>query len=74
MPTIPKRNLIQYFTKNLIVVVALVLIWRGIWYGLDWLDGALFDGVHIYTVIGGIALGLALLYIPDKDLKEIEKL
>ncbi|MBI4120727.1 MAG: hypothetical protein HY457_00520 [Parcubacteria group bacterium] len=70
----PKKNLIRYFTKNLIVVVSLVLIWRGVWYGLDWFDQVLFGGVHIYTVIGGILLGLALLYIPDKDLKEIEKL
>jgi hypothetical protein len=65
---------IRYFTKNIFVVVGLVLIWRGIWYVMDKFDTLLFSGEHIYTAIGGIVLGLAILYIPDKDLKEIEKL
>jgi hypothetical protein len=28
----------------------------------------------IWTAIGGIIIGLIILYIPDKDLKEIENL
>jgi len=68
-----KRNLFRYFAKNIIVVISLVLIWRGIWYVLDFID-VRFVGSHIYTAIGGILLGLVLLYLPDKDLKEIEKL
>ncbi|HBU09818.1 MAG TPA: hypothetical protein DEB30_03415, partial [Candidatus Peribacter riflensis] len=66
--------LIRYFTKNIFVVVGLVLIWRGIWYVLDSIDMAIFGGSHVFTALGGIALGLAILYLPDKDLKEIEKL
>lgn len=65
---------IRYFAKNIFVVVGLVLIWRGIWYVMDAFDTLLFSGEHIYTAIGGIVLGLAILYLPDKDLKEIEKL
>jgi uncharacterized membrane protein len=65
---------IRYFAKNMFVVVGLVLIWRGIWYIMDQVDTLFFEGVHIYTAIGGVIIGLAILYIPDKDLKEIEKL
>ncbi|MEK7503282.1 MAG: hypothetical protein AAB556_02455 [Patescibacteria group bacterium] len=68
-----KRNIFRYFAKNLVIVVSLVLIWRGLWYILDYID-LNFVGSHIYTAIGGIILGLLLLYIPDHDLKEIEKL
>lgn len=71
----PKRkNLLLYFLKNFSIVVALVLIWRGIWYTLDGIDTLFFGGSHAFSVIGGIIIGLLLLYIPDKDLKEIEKL
>lgn len=72
-----KRNaeaVIRYFAKNVSIVIGLVMIWRGIWYVLDSLDVLLFDGQHIVTAIGGIVVGLLILYIPDKDLKEIEKL
>jgi hypothetical protein len=67
-------NLIHYFAKNLLVVVGIVLIWRGVWYVLDAVDAWLFGGNHIITAVGGIFLGLLLLFIPDKDLKEIEKI
>lgn len=60
--------------KNISVVIGLVLIWRGIWYLLDAIDFLIFNGGHILTSLGGIILGLLILYLPDKDLKEIEKL
>lgn len=62
------------FVKALSVVIGLVLIWRGIWYVLDGLDYWLFNGSHTWTAVGGIIAGLIILYLPDKDLKEIEKL
>lgn len=65
---------IRYFAKNIFVVVGLVLIWRGIWYVMDEVDTLFFSGAHIFTAVAGIVMGLAILYIPDKDLKEIEKL
>ena len=65
---------IRYFTKNISTVIGLVLIWRGIWYVLDGIDNFFFDKSHVWTAVVGIIIGLAILYIPDKDLKEIEKL
>ncbi len=65
---------LSYLAKNISVAVGLVLVWRGIWYVLDGIDKLLFDGGHLWTAVGGIILGLIILYIPDKDLKEIEKL
>jgi len=72
-----KKNLItlvRYFTKNIAIVVGLVLIWRGIWYVLDGFDKWAFGGSHLPSAFGGIVVGLMILYLPDKDLKEIEKL
>ena len=63
-----------YFAKNITTVIGLVLIWRGIWYVLDGVDALFFDKNHMLTALGGIIIGLLILYIPDKDLKEIEKL
>jgi len=69
-----KGNIILYFARNLGVVIGLVLIWRGIWHIMDAADYFFFEGNPLYTAIGGIAIGLAILYFPDKDLKELEKL
>jgi hypothetical protein len=63
-----------YIAKNISIVVGLVLIWRGIWYVLDYLDKLIFGDSHVWTAVGGIILGLIVLYLPDKDLKEIETL
>lgn len=65
---------LEYFGKNLALVAALVLIWRGIWHILDEIDIAYFGGDYFWTAVGGIALGLLILYAPDGDLKEIQKL
>ena len=65
---------INYFFKNISTVIGVVLVWRGIWYVLDELDKLLCNGSHLWTALLGIILGLLILYIPDKDLKEISKL
>ena len=65
---------VRYFSRNIITVIGLVLIWRGIWYLLDFVDLQIFQGQHVFSALGGIILGLLILYLPDKDLKEIEKL
>lgn len=70
----PHHNLLRYVTSNLGVVLGLVLIWRGIWYTLDGIDMYILGGNHIWTALGGIVLGLLVLYLPDRDLKEISKL
>jgi hypothetical protein len=68
------ESLLSYVSRNIFTVVGLVLIWRGIWYVLDGLDYYFFDGSHVYTAVLGILVGLLILYLPDRDLKEIEKL
>ena len=67
-------KLIAYFARNISIVIGLVLIWRGVWYILDGFDKAVFGGNHITSAICGIILGLLILYLPDKDLKELQKL
>jgi uncharacterized membrane protein HdeD (DUF308 family) len=65
---------LTYFIKTLSIVVGLVLIWRGIWHVLDVVEAKFFGGEMFWTGLAGIALGILLLYLPDRDLKEIEKL
>ena len=67
-------KLLSYFAKNFAVVVGLVLIWRGIWYVLDGVDIHVFGGDHNISSVLGIILGFVILYLPDHDLKEIQKL
>lgn len=69
-----RKNLASYLGKNLSIVLGLVMIWRGIWYVLDGVDIYIFGGSHTFTAIGGIVAGLIILYLPDKDLKELQKL
>lgn len=69
-----KYKLLRLLAKNMTIVVGLVLIWRGIWYVLDAVDLRVFGGNHEITAVVGILVGLLLLYLPDGDLKEIEKL
>ncbi len=74
MSSSPHPLTVRYVAQNLSIVVGLVLIWRGVWYVLDWIDIVFFRGNHTWTAVAGIVLGLIVLYLPDKDLKEIGKL
>lgn len=67
-------HIASYFVKNFSVVFGVVLIWRGIWYVLDEIDAEFFDDQHFLTAVLGIVIGLLILYLPDKDLKELGKL
>lgn len=71
---ISKKPVLIYFLKNLSIVIGLVLIWRGVWLILDGMDLVFFEGNHFISSVGGIIIGLLVLYIPDKDLKEISNL
>ena len=62
------------FLRVFSIVIGLVLIWRGIWYILDGLDIVIFGNNHIISAVIGMIIGFVILYLPDKDLKEIEKL
>jgi hypothetical protein len=69
------KNLnLKYFSSNLGVVIGLVLIWRGVWHLTDLIDYYLLGGNTFYTAAGGIIIGLIILFLPDKDLKELQKL
>ena len=63
-----------YLIKNLSVVLGLVFIWRSLWYLLDWFDFHFLGGNHLWSAIGGVIVGFLLLYLPDKDLRNIERL
>jgi len=69
-----KKFTLADFIKDISIVFSLVLIWRGIWYLLDFIDAEFFGGIHAWTALGGVILGLVILYFPDKDLKELERL
>ncbi len=69
-----KHKDVRYFVRTLSIIFGLVMIWRGIWYVLDYIDVLLFGSYSHWTGLIGIIIGVLLLYIPDRDLKEIEKL
>jgi hypothetical protein len=70
----PKHKDLSYFLRTLSIVVGLVMVWRGVWYVLDQIDVILFGSYNHWTGLLGVLFGILLLYIPDRDLKEIEKL
>lgn len=69
-----KMKLIKYFSQNFLIIVGVVLAWRGIWYILDGIDKYIFGEPHVISAVGGVILGFIILYLPDHDLKEISKL
>lgn len=69
-----KRKVGKYVFSRIFIVLGIVLVWRGIWYILDKVDVWLFGGSHFWTSVLGLLVGILILYLPDKDLKEIEKI
>lgn len=69
-----KKLTYEYLVKNIAIVLGIVLVWRGIWYLLDYIDLLVLGGSHWLSSVGGILLGLLLLYLPNHDLSEIERL
>ena len=65
---------IKYFTKGITVAIGIIIIWRGVWILLDLLDDWLLGGDHVATAVGGIIVGILMLYLPDKNLKALERL
>ncbi|MBI5412372.1 hypothetical protein HZA43_04355 [Candidatus Peregrinibacteria bacterium] len=56
------------FFSSLLVVIAVVLVWWGIWHLLD---AYLYPFNHLLTSGAAIFVGLLILYLPDKDLKDL---
>ena len=69
-----KFKILKTSLQNFSVALGILLIWRGLWYVLDWVDALFLSGNHIYSAVIGIVLGIFILYLPDKDLKELGKL
>jgi membrane associated rhomboid family serine protease len=69
-----RKKLFHIFFKSVVGVVGAVLVWRGIWVFLDIIDAQIFGGSHVWTAVGGVIVGLIMLYVLDDDLKEFERL
>jgi hypothetical protein len=67
-----RKRRTSYLATNLSSVLGVVLIWRGIWYVFDEIDRAVFGGSHLATAVGGILLGLLILYVPKRNLQALE--
>ena len=65
---------VKYFTKNVSIAIGIILIWRGVWVLLDLVDQQLFGGSHVITALLGIVVGVLILYLPEKNLKALERL
>ena len=64
----------SYFIRNINIAIGLVLVWRGIWHGLDILEAMIGIDHTILAALTGLIIGLIMLYAPDHDLKELQKL
>lgn len=58
----------RYFLRDLIIVVGVILVWRGVW---QLADRFLFPGQPILSETLSIIIGLFLLYLPDRDLSHL---
>lgn len=56
------------FFPSLVVVVAVVMVWRGVW---NLLDMYVFPEQPILSNVVCIVVGLVLLYLPDQDLNAL---
>jgi len=66
-----KSTFWKLLRESLVVVFAVILIWRGTWILLDMLDQRLFGGSHAGSALFGIAIGFVLIYIAEKDLDDV---
>jgi len=69
-----KPSFIHQLSDNLLTVLGLVLVWRGVWYALDGLDILLFGKNHVVSAAIGTVVGFALLYFPKRNFEKIERL
>ncbi|KND51429.1 MAG: hypothetical protein ABA06_03935 [Parcubacteria bacterium C7867-001] len=63
-----------YFAHNAGIVFGIVIIWRGIWVLLDLFDHTFLGGIHWGSALVGIIIGFIILYLPNRNLKEISNL
>jgi len=56
------------FLSTLMVAVAVVFVWRGVW---NLLDEYLLPDHWVMSNVLSIIVGILILYLPDKDIKEL---
>ncbi|MFA6522617.1 MAG: hypothetical protein WCT24_03450 [Patescibacteria group bacterium] len=62
-----KFSVLHILVTNVLEVIGIIFIWRGAWYVLDALDVYLFDGIHTWTSILGVAIGIIILSFAKKE-------
>jgi hypothetical protein len=66
-----KQSLIKLLRESIMMIIGAILIWRGVWILLDLFDNRFFGGVHIWSAMGGIAIGAGIVYLADRDLEDV---
>ena len=61
-------RLSPYFWERLITVIAIVMIWRGVW---NLLDAYFLTENPFWSNVLSILIGLAILYLPNGNIKEL---
>ena len=56
------------FFGMLMIAIAVIMVWRGIW---NLLDHYLFPDNFILSNVISIVVGIIVLYLPDRTLKEL---
>jgi len=56
------------FVSTLLVVVGVVLVWRGLW---NLMDIYFFPGKPVLSNILSVLIGVLIFYLPDRDLSEL---
>jgi hypothetical protein len=60
--------------EAILVMIGVVLVWRGLWLILDSIDIYIFGGTHLITGIIGTILGFTILYYLDDELEGLSRL
>lgn len=66
-----KSSLFKRVRESLMVLIAGVLIWRGIWILLDLFDVLFLEGSHTLSAILSILIGGVLVYVADRNLEDL---
>ncbi|MCX6714756.1 MAG: hypothetical protein NTX72_03000 [Candidatus Uhrbacteria bacterium] len=66
-----KPSFLKVLRESLMVLIAAVLIWRGIWVLLDKFDEHYMHGSHVWSALAGIIVGCAMVFFADRDLEDL---
>lgn len=66
------RKHLHHCAKSISCVTGVVLIWHGIGLALEHLQGLFFVGHEVILAAASFLLGIAILYLPDRNLDELQ--